>query len=123
MEYKHDHHNVHLIVDPLIGYLRSRRKVLLGKGHDRLQQVIQEVAQEQHWSVIALALQPDHVPFVIRTTPNTLSTAMARLIKGRSAKTMREEFSCLEAAPFSLDPFSMIFHRWPYQQRNHCAVS
>ncbi len=41
---------------------------------------------------IELAIQPDHVHLFIRSNPYTLPTAMTRLLKGRSAPALREEF-------------------------------
>jgi putative transposase len=99
MEYKYDNHNVHLIVYHIIWCPRRRRKVLIGRVHDRLQQVIHEVAREHQWSVIELAIQPDQVHLFIRSNPNTLPTDIARLIKGRSSKSLREEFPVLKRLP------------------------
>jgi putative transposase len=73
--------------------------VLIGPIHDQLQQIIQEVAEEHKWSVIELAIQPDHVHVFIRSNPYTLPTDIARLIKGRSAHLLREEFSALKRLP------------------------
>ncbi len=99
MEYEHDGHSVHLIVYHVIFCPKRRRKVLTGKIHDRLRQIIQEVAQEHDWSVIELAIQPDHVHLFLRSNPYTLPTDIARLIKGRSAHLLREEFPQLKRLP------------------------
>ena len=73
--------------------------MLIGSIHDRLQQIIQEVVEEHKWSVIELAIQPDHVHLFIRSNPYTLPTDIARLIKGRSAHVLREEFPALKRLP------------------------
>lgn len=99
MEYVHESHIVHLIVYHIIFCPKRRRKVLIGPIHDRLQQLIQEVAEEHKWSVIELAIQPDHVHLFIRSDPYTLPTDIARLIKGRSAHILREEFPALKRLP------------------------
>jgi putative transposase len=99
MEYAHESHTVHLIVYHMIFCPKRRRKVLIGPIHDRLRQSIQEVVEEHKWSVIELAIQPDHVHLFIRSNPYTLPTDIARLIKGRSAHLLREEFPALKRLP------------------------
>lgn len=99
MEYAHEGHSVHLIVYHIIFCPKRRRRVLTGPIHDRLKQIIQEVIEEHNWNVIELAIQPDHVHLFIRSNPYTLPTDMARLIKGRSAHVLREEFPALKRLP------------------------
>lgn len=99
MEYTYESHSVHLIVYHIIFCPKRRRKVLIGPIHDRLQHIIQEVAEKHQWSVIELAIQPDHVHLFIRSNPYTLPTDIARLIKGRSAHILREEFPTLKRLP------------------------
>jgi putative transposase len=64
-----------------------------------LQQIIREVAAENTWSVIELAIQPDHVHVFMRSNPRTLPTDIARLIKGRSSHLLREEYPFLKRMP------------------------
>jgi putative transposase len=99
MEYEHDTHTVHLIVYHLIFCPKRRRKILGGPIRERLQQIIREVASENKWSVIKLAIQPDHVHVFMRSNPRTLPTAIARLIKGRSSHLLREEYPFLKRMP------------------------
>jgi putative transposase len=72
---------------------------LNGPIHDRLAAIIHEVAEERHWQVIRLAIQPDHVHLFLRATPYTLPTDIPRLMKGRSSRLLREEFSTLKRMP------------------------
>ena len=73
--------------------------MLVGPVRDRLQALIHEVAVEHGWQIIELAIQPDHVHLFIRSNPYTLPTDMARLLKGRSAHDLREEFPHLKRMP------------------------
>ena len=57
-------------------------RVLQGRIAERLEQIIHEVANENEWEVIRLAIQSDHVHLFIRSNPYTLPTAIARLTKG-----------------------------------------
>lgn len=99
MEYEQDNHNVHLIVYHIIFCPKRRRKVLVGSIRERLHQIIQEIAAKNKWKVLELAIQPDHVHLFVRSNPRTLPTDIARLIKGRSAHLLREEYPFLKRLP------------------------
>jgi len=99
MGYQHERHNVHLVVYHIIWCPKRRRKVLVGPVRDRLEQIIREVVTENDWQLIQLAIQPDHVHLFIRSNPYTLPSDIPRLIKGRSAHDLREEFPHLTKLP------------------------
>lgn len=99
MDYTHEQHTVHLIVYHIIWCPKRRRKVLQGKAAERLEQIVHEVANENAWEVIQLAIEPDHVHLFLRANPYTLPTDIARLIKGRSSHVLREEFPHLMRMP------------------------
>jgi putative transposase len=99
MDYQHEQHNVHLVVYHIIWCPKRRRKVLVGPVHDRLKQIIGEVAAEQNWEIIRLAIQPDHVHLFIRANPYTLPSDIPRRIKGRSSHDSRQEFPHLRKLP------------------------
>lgn len=97
--YIHEQHTVHHILYHIIFCPKRRRKVLVGPVHDRLKEIIEQVANEHSWQIVELAIQPDHVHLFIQTNPYTLPTDIARLIKGRSSHELREEFAHLMAMP------------------------
>jgi putative transposase len=99
MDYQHERHNVHLVVYHIIWRPKRRRKVLVGPVRDRLEQIIREAVTENDWQLIQLAIQSDHVHLVIRSNPYTLPSDIPRLIKGRSAHDLREEFPHLTKLP------------------------
>jgi putative transposase len=99
MDYTHEQHTVHLIVYHIIWCPKRRRRLLQGNIADRLEQIVHEVANENQWEVIQLAIQPDHVHLFMRSNPYTLPTDIARLIKGRSSHELREEFPQLKRMP------------------------
>ncbi len=98
-EYIYEQHTVHLVIYHIIWCPKRRRKVLVGPVHDRLKQIMQEVVDENGWSIIELAIQPDHIHLFVRSNPYTLPTDIARLIKGRSSHLLREEFPHLMKMP------------------------
>src|SRR6516225_7969915 len=99
MDYQHEQHLVHLVVYHVIWCPKRRRKVLVGPICVRLEQVIREVAAEHEWTVIELAIHPDHVHLFVRANPYTLPADIPRLIKGRSARYLRQEFPQLKRLP------------------------
>ena len=99
MEYQHERHNVHLVVYHIIWCPKRRRKVLVGPIRTRLEQVIREVVAEQEWTVLELAIHPDHVHLFVRADPYTLPSDIPRLIKGRSSHDLRAEFPHLLKLP------------------------
>lgn len=99
MDYTHEQHTVHLIVYHIIWCPKRRRKVLIGKVAQRLEQLVREVAGENEGEVLTLSIQPDHVHLFLRANPYTLPTDISRLIKGRSSHVLREEFSHLMKMP------------------------
>ena len=110
MDYQHEQHTVHLIVYHLI-WCPKRRRILVGKIAERLEQLICEVAAEHEWQVLELAIQPDHVHLFLRANPYTLPTDIARLIKGRSSHVLQEEFPYLMKMP-SLWTRSTLYSTW-----------
>ena len=99
MEYQHEQHTVHLIVYHIIWCPKRRRKILVGPIHDRLDKIIRDVADAHDWTILELAIQPDHVHLLLRTNPYTLPTDVARLMKERSAHFLRREFPDLMRMP------------------------
>lgn len=78
---------------------REEGKFSWGPIWQRLQHLILEVAKENGGKVIELAIQPDHVHLFLGSNPRTLPTDLARLIKGRSAHVLREEYPFLKRLP------------------------
>jgi putative transposase len=97
--YIHEQHTVYHILYHIIFCPKRRRKVLVGPVHDRLKQIIEEVALEYEWTIERLAIQPDHVHLFIQSNPYTMPIDIARLMKGRSSHLLREEFAHLIKMP------------------------
>ncbi|WP_201377828.1 IS200/IS605 family transposase [Ktedonobacter sp. SOSP1-52] len=98
-KYIHEQHAVHHILYHIIFCPKRRRKVLVGPVHDRLKQIIEQVAIEHNWAIVELAIQPDYVHLFIQSNPYTMPTDIARLLKGRSSHMLREEFAHLMRMP------------------------
>lgn len=99
MEYQHERHTVHLVVYHLIWCPKRRRKVLVGAIKARFDHLLHEVASEHGWTILELAIQPDHVHVFLRGDPYTAPSDVARLFKARSSRVLREEFPELLKLP------------------------
>ena len=97
--YIHEQHSVHHILYHIIFCPKRRRKVLVGTVHDRFKTIIEQVAEENQWHIVRLAIQPDNIHLFIQANPYTLPTDIPRLIKGRSSHELREEFPHLMRMP------------------------
>src|SRR5215471_7414650 len=99
MDYQHERHTVHLVVYHLIWCPKRRRKVLGGAIKARLEQLLREVADEHGWTVLDLAILPDHVHLFLRGDPYVSPSDIARYMKGRSSRVLRDEFPELLKLP------------------------
>jgi putative transposase len=99
MDYAHAGHNVHLMVYHIMWCPKRRRTALVGPIHTRLEQIVRAVAAGHDWTVIELAIQPDHVHLFIRANPRTLPSDIPRLITGRNSRYLRDEFPQLKRLP------------------------
>lgn len=99
MDYRHDRHSVHLVVFHLVWCPKRRKPVLVGGIAKRLRAILREVAAENYWDVLELAINPDHVHLFVRGDPTTSAAKMVRSFKGRSSRLLREEFPQLLRLP------------------------
>lgn len=99
MDYRHEGKRVFLINYHLVWIPRRRRPVLVGKIPKRLTQIIQTLAAEKNWQVMALEVKPDHVHCFVSADPSTAPHKIVKAIKGRSSNMLRKEFPELLKLP------------------------
>jgi len=75
---------------------KYRRKVLVEDVAERLKQIISEVCQEHQAEVLHLEVMLDHVHLLVECDPQFGIHRLVRLIKGRSSRLLRQEFSVLK---------------------------
>lgn len=100
--------NYHLVWIPSRGgfilYLKKNRE-FIGKTRPyrevekRLRQIIWDIASEREWNIIALEIMPDHVHLFINVPPNVAPHDVAKAIKGRGSRLLRQEFPHLLKLP------------------------
>ena len=97
MEYAHTGYAVHLLVYHLVWCPKYRRPVLTDGVAKRLRVLVSEVATAHDWSVIELAIQPDHVHAFVRCAPGDTPHLVVRTLKGRTSRALRQEFPHLRS--------------------------
>ncbi len=75
---------------------KYRKRILEGKLSQRLLQLLTECAEVNRWHIDELNVQKDHVHIVIQFVPTVAVSKMVQLLKGKSSKVVREEFTELE---------------------------
>ena len=92
MDYRHEGKRVFLVNYHLVWIPRRRRPVLVGRIPKRLTQIIQTLAEEKQWQILALEVKPDHVHCLVSADPSIAPHKIVKAIKGRSSNILRKEF-------------------------------
>jgi putative transposase len=99
MDYQRDEHRVHLIVYHLI-WCPKRRKPVLTAGIARdCQALIEQKCAEHGWTVVQLAIQPDHVHLFVRVWPTTSAADVVKECKGLTSHELRKRYPVLLKMP------------------------
>jgi putative transposase len=92
LEYQRDEHRVHLIVYHLIWCPKRRKPILVGKLKDRCQELIEGKCKEKGWTILTLAIQPDHLHLFVRAWPSDSAAEVIKELKGYTSFFLRKEF-------------------------------
>jgi putative transposase len=71
----------------------------MGEVAKRLRQIINELALEKDWDVLALEVAPDHVHLFVEHQPDIAINQIVKAFKGRSSYMLRKEFPQLLKLP------------------------
>jgi putative transposase len=67
---------------------KYRRRILGGRVACRLSELLEQIADEHGWQILAQEVMPDHVHLFVRVGPTDAPAAF----KGRTARVLRKEF-------------------------------
>ena len=95
-ELRHDRHTVSLLTDHLVFSPKYRGKVLEGEVAEAAEEIIRENCKELDIEVIDMAVGVDHVHLFIKYPPKYSVSWIAKRIKGRSSKLLRDRFPVLK---------------------------
>ena len=99
LEYARDEHRVHLVVYHLIWCPRRRKPVLTGAIEARCRALIEQKCQERGWTILTLAIQPDHIHLLVRVWPTDSAADVVKECKGITSYHLRREFPSLLKLP------------------------
>lgn len=99
MDYQRDEHRVHLIVYHLIWCPKRRKAVLTGKVADDCRKLIAAKCEEQGWTLVELAIQPDHVHLFVRAWPSDSAAEIVKHCKGITSRVLRLDHPHLKRLP------------------------
>lgn len=99
LEYQRDEHRVHLIVYHLVWVPKRRKPVLIGKIQQDCRKLIEQKCTEQGWTIVELAINPDHVHLFVRAWPTTTAAEIIKECKGLTSHTLRERYPQLRRLP------------------------
>jgi putative transposase len=74
---------------------RYRRRLLGGRLAVRMNELLDEIAAENGWEIVAREVVLDHVPILVRVAPSDWPAEVARRFKGRTSRVLRVEFPWL----------------------------
>lgn len=97
MECKSNNNVVYVCKYHVIWCPKYRRKVLVPPVDVRLKQIIHEVCTETKSGLIELEVMPDHAHLLVECDPQFGINRLVRSIKGRSSRTLRQEFPALKS--------------------------
>lgn len=91
--------NYHFVFVP-----KRRKAVLVGDIAARMQAIIFDLVSEHGWRLIALEVMPDHVHMFINAPTHESAAEIARWVKGRASRYLRNEFPSLKKLPSLWSP-------------------
>ena len=96
-EYKSNRNVVYSCKYHVVWCPKYRRKVLVNGVETRLKELIHEVCEENRIEVIEMEIMPDHVHLLMEVDPQFGIHKAVKLIKGRTSRILRQEFSWLRS--------------------------
>jgi putative transposase len=103
-EYRRTENSVSSINYHFVFVPKRRKPVLVQDIAARLQGIIFELVQEHGWQLIALEIMPDHVHLFINAPTHESAAEIARWVKGRASRFLRDEFPQLKKLPSLWSP-------------------
>jgi putative transposase len=73
--------------------------VLVSKIKERCEQLIREKCAQKGWTILTLAIQPDHLHLFVRCFPSTSAAEVVKECKGVTSFFLRKEFPELLKLP------------------------
>lgn len=97
IKYKSNNNVVYSCKYHVVWCPKYRRPVLVDGVDVRLKAIISQVCTEAQTELLQLEIMPDHVHLLVDVDPQYGIHRLVKLIKGRSSRLLREEYSWLKS--------------------------
>jgi len=97
--YQRDEHRIHLIVYHLVWTPKRRKAVLTGNIATDCKALIEKKCSEKGWTILELAIQPDHIHLFVQAWPVTSAAEIVKECKGLTSHELREKYPILKRLP------------------------
>ena len=74
---------------------KYRRRILGGRVAVRLNGLLEEIAYDHGWEIVASEVMPDHLHIFVRVRATDSPAEVVRAFKGRTSRALRAEFPWL----------------------------
>ncbi|HGF7760581.1 TPA: IS200/IS605 family transposase [Enterococcus faecium] len=99
-EYRHSKTTVSLVNYHFVFCPRYRRKIFVNSEVDaRFKALVQEIAKENEWNIIAIETAKDNCHLLINVQPTYSPSKIMKIIKGKTSRIIRQEFEHLSKMP------------------------
>ena len=95
LDYQRDEHRIHLIVYHLIWIPKRRKPVLTGPIATDCRKLIEQKCSEKGWSILELAIEPDHIHLFVRVWPTDSAADVVKECKGLTAYELRKKYPAI----------------------------
>jgi putative transposase len=92
MEYKTNNNIVYSCKYHVVWCPKYRRKVLVDKIAERLEELIKQKSSDMRVDIIEMEIQPDHVHLLVEVDPQFGVNKYIKQVKGYTSYVMRKEF-------------------------------
>jgi putative transposase len=99
MDYEHNRTSVAMINYHIVFCPKYRRSILVDSIKKRADEIMENVAMENGWKIIAKEIMPDHVHLFVSADTRTRPEIVAKRFKGRTSRYLRKEFKELLKMP------------------------
>ncbi len=103
-EYRRTENSVSSINYHFVFVPKRRKAILVGDIATRMQSIVFGLVEEHGWKLIAMEIMPDHVHMFINAPTHESAADIARWVKGRASKLLRDEFPSLKKLPSLWSP-------------------
>ena len=91
-ELRHDRHTVSLLTDHMVFSPKYRGKVLVGDVAMLAEAIIRKTCKELDIKIIDMSVSSDHIHLFIQYPPKYSVSFIAKRLKGRTSRILRQEF-------------------------------